>query len=131
MGLQEDNLDYIDRLLVIIVFAGVLAIAAFILQGCGGDDHTTYISEEIVDEENPYEEAVKNGIYVPDANITDIITATNVESATISDSGLQIICVQGSTCTVTIDNSTNTDSYNQDNSSTDSHDIDDNSITNP
>ena len=131
MGLQEDNLDYVDRLLVVIVFAGALAIAAFILQGCNSDKHTTYISEEIVDEENPYEEAVKDGMYVPDANITDIITATNVESATISDSGLQIICVQGSTCTVTIDNSTNTDSYNQDNSSTDSHDIDDNSITNP
>ncbi len=87
------------------------------LVGCGDDkDSKTYYSEVIEDEQNPYEDAVKEGIFVPDANITDIITAVNVQlgDVNVSDSGMQLVCLPDATCMVTIDNSVHTDSGNTD-----------------
>jgi len=115
--MNDDHLDVVDRTIVTLALLLTLVIAGFILVGCDGDT-TTYISEA------PEEGEVTEPILIPDRNITDIITYTNVASANISDNGLQIICVQGSTCSVTIDNSTSTDSSDNSNNS-------DNSITNP
>lgn len=100
----------------------MLIMIGFIIVGCGSDSTITYYSEptEEVDDNGTN----RDGMFIDDSNVSDITSATDVSSITITDNGMFVLCTDGSDCSLTIDNS------NDSNNTTDGSNTTDNSIDN-
>ena len=86
-------------------------IATLTLVGCNGGNEVVYTSEYIEDNYDN-NNTLQEGMVIDDVNVSDITSITDVDNITVTEDGLFIVCTDGSTCSVTIDNSVDDNSDN-------------------
>lgn len=106
------------------IVATIALIAAVLVVGCNGSG-TTYESTDINGTEAIKIPAESN------VSISDITSTNNVESVTVNEGGLLLLCMEGSTCNATVDESQDNDIITTDVNNTDSHDVDNSNQDNP
>lgn len=84
--------------------AGISSILIFLLAGCG-EDKSIYNSYPLYGDTNTSDREYRQGMFIDDANTSDITSILDVETISVQDNGIFVLCTEGSTCSVTVDNS--------------------------
>ena len=89
----------------------IIGLVAMFCVGCGSSSETVYTSQYIEDNYDN-NNTLQEGMIIDDVNVSDITSITDVDNITVTEDGLFIVCTDGSTCSVTIDNSVDDNSDN-------------------